>query len=196
MTKPNRASPPASMIAPTRSASSAGERDPRRRVAGGRERDDRRGDERRDRRVGAEDEDPRGPEQEVHDQRDERRVEPGDRRHARELGVRHALGHEQGGEDEARDNVAPQRGASVAAQQRESRHPTTETLGAVHERQTTASRSVDAKGRVVVSAPPPSTEQSWPADKRRRPLISRPRCAGRPAVRGGRIAMAWGACGR
>ena len=47
-----------------------------------------------------------GPEQEVHDQRHERRVEPGDRRHARELGVRHALRHEQRGEDDARDDVA------------------------------------------------------------------------------------------
>ena len=115
-----------------------GERDPRRRVAGRRQRDDRRGDERRDRRVGSQDEDPRRAQQEVHDERHERRVEPGDRRHARELGVRHALRDEQRGEDDARDDVAAQVGAAVASQQREPRHPTTETSRAFHERTLTA----------------------------------------------------------
>ena len=96
------------MSTPTSSASSAGERDPLRRVARRREGDDRRGDERRDRRVGPEDEDPRRPQQEVHDQRDERRVQAGDRRQPRELRVRHALRHEQRREHDARDDVVAQ----------------------------------------------------------------------------------------
>ena len=124
------------MIDPTSDGEQAGERDPRRRVPGRRQRDDRRGDERSDRRVGSQDEDPRRAQQEVHDKRHERRVEPSDRRHARELGVRHALRDEQCGEDDARDDVAAQVGAADASQQHKPRRPTTEPVRAFHERDT------------------------------------------------------------
>ena len=104
-----------------------GERDLRRLVAARGDGDDRRGHQRRHGRVGSQDEDPRRAQQEVREERHHRRVQAGDRRQACELGVRHALGDEQGGEDGTRDDVAPQRRAAVASQQREPRHPTTET---------------------------------------------------------------------
>ena len=125
-----------------------GERDPCRLVAARGERDDRRGHKRRHGRVGSQDEDPRRAQQEVHDERHQRRVQAGDRRQARELAVRHPLGHEQGSEDGARDDVAPQRRAAVASQQREPRHPTTETGWALHDRHT--NRMASGGGRAYI----------------------------------------------
>ena len=129
----------------------SGERDPSRLVPGRRQRHDRRGDERRDRRVGSQDEDPRRAQQEVHDKRHECRVEPGDRRQARELGVCHALRDEQRGEHDARDDVAAQVGAAAASQQLESRRPTTKSVRAFHERDPNASAYRDDDGSRVCS---------------------------------------------
>ena len=86
-----------------------GQRD---RLSPGRRRDeqrrDRREDQRRDRRVGPEHEDARRPEERVADEAGDRRVQAGDRRQAGQLGVGHALRHEDGGEDEAGDEVGAQ----------------------------------------------------------------------------------------
>ena len=66
------------------------------------------GDERRERRVRAEDEDPRRPEHGVGEERDEGCVQARDGREPRQLRVGHPLGHEQRREHEARDDVTPQ----------------------------------------------------------------------------------------
>ena len=105
-----------------------GEGDPLGRIAAGCQRDDRGGDERRDRRVRAQDEDRRRAQQEVDDERHQGRVQPGDRRQAGELGVRHALRDEEGGENGAGHHVAAQRGAARAAHERQPREPTTQAL--------------------------------------------------------------------
>ena len=65
-------------------------------------------DERRERRVGAENENPRRPEHGVGEERNQGRVEAGDGRKARQLRVRHPLGHEQRREHDTGDEVAPQ----------------------------------------------------------------------------------------
>ena len=106
----------------------AGEGDPLGSVAGRRQRDDRGGDERGDGGVRAQDEDRRRAQQEVDDERHQGRVQPGDRRHAGELGVGHALRDEERGEDGPRHQVAPQCGAAMAREQRQPRHPTTDPL--------------------------------------------------------------------
>ena len=85
------------------------------------QRDDGGGDERADGAVGADDEDAAGPEQEVDEERDQRRVQTGDGRQAGELRVAHALGDEQGGEHDAGEQVAAQAGSALR-QQGESRH--------------------------------------------------------------------------
>ena len=56
-----------------------------------------------------------GPKIAYADQARDGRVEAGDRRQAGELGVRHALGHEDGGEHDPRDDVAPQPAPLVRA---------------------------------------------------------------------------------
>ena len=112
MTNPNRARPPASMIAPTTRASSPASATRWSGVGAG-QRDDRGGDERADRRVGADDQDAAGAEQEVDDQRDQRRVQAGDRRQPGELRVAHALGDEQGGEHDPGEQVAAQAGSAA-----------------------------------------------------------------------------------
>ena len=98
-----------------------GERDPLVGVGSG-QRDDRGGHQRADRTVGADDEDAAGAEQEVDDERDQRRVQAGDRRQPGELRVAHALGDEQGGEHDPGEQVAAQAGSAAPGQQRESRH--------------------------------------------------------------------------
>ena len=71
----------------------------------------RREDQRRHRRIGTEHEHPRGPEDRVADEAADRRVQPVHRGHAGQLGVGHALRHEDRGEHDARDEVGPQPGA-------------------------------------------------------------------------------------
>ncbi len=66
----------------------------------GREREDHRGDQRRERRVRSEDEDPRRSRDRVRDQREDRRVEARDRRQASSLRVPHADRDQDRGEDD------------------------------------------------------------------------------------------------
>ena len=73
------------------------------------------GDERRERRVRAEDEDPRRPEDGVGEERNDGRVQAGDGREPRQLRVRHPLRDEQRREHEARDDVAAQPLPAVGA---------------------------------------------------------------------------------
>ena len=65
-------------------------------------------DERGERRVGAEDENPRRPEHGVGEERDQGRVQAGDGWEPRQLRVGHPLGHEQRREHDAGDEVTPQ----------------------------------------------------------------------------------------
>jgi hypothetical protein len=144
--------------APDEDRQQAAKGDPLRLVAGSRQRDDRGGNERRDRRVRAEDEDRRRAQEEVDGERHQGRVQPGDRRQAGELGVRHPLRDEKRREDRARHHVAAQRGATVASQQRESRRPTIEALWTVlHGATLTAPR---AATRPAPRRPPRPTSSS------------------------------------
>ena len=69
---------------------------------------DRRRDHRPERGVRAQHEDPRRAEHRVAEQAHDRRVQAGDRRQARQLRVRHALRHQQGGQDHPGDDVLDQ----------------------------------------------------------------------------------------
>ena len=73
---------------------------------------DGRQDQRRHRRVGPEHEHLRRAEDGVGDEAGDGRVEAGDRRQARELGVGHALRDEDGGQHDAGDEVGAQPAAS------------------------------------------------------------------------------------
>ncbi len=88
---------------------------------------DGRRDHRPERRVRAEHEDARRPEDRVAEQAEDRGVETGDRRQPGQLGVRHPLRHEQGREHQAGDDVLGQPAALVGAEQAETgdelRHP-------------------------------------------------------------------------
>ena len=66
------------------------------------ERDDGRRDHRPQRRVRAQHQDPRRPEDRVADQAEDRRVQARDRRKAGQLRVRHPLRHQQRGQDQSR----------------------------------------------------------------------------------------------
>ena len=88
----------------------------------GRERHDRDRDDRRERRVGAEHQDPRRPEDRVDEQGHDRRVQAGDRREAGGLRVPHAHRDEEGGQHEAGDQVIPQPRPLVRTQDRQARH--------------------------------------------------------------------------
>ena len=93
-----------------------GERHRLRRVAASaEEREDRRRDERTERRVRPEHEDPRRTEDRVCEQRGHGRVETGHRREPGELGVRHALGDEQRDQSKTGDHVVARPSALVVA---------------------------------------------------------------------------------
>ena len=77
-------------------------------AAGSDDRQDRRRDHRTQGGIRAQHEDSRRPERRVADQAEDRRVQPGDRRQAGKLGVGHPLRHQQRGQHEAGDDVAPQ----------------------------------------------------------------------------------------
>ena len=66
-----------------------------------------------------------GPKQRVADETGHGRVEAVHGRQAGKLGVGHALGHEDRGQDDARDEVGAQPAALVLRQQRDPRHPAT-----------------------------------------------------------------------
>ena len=91
-------------------------------VAGG-ERQDRRGDHGSERGVRAEHEDGRRSDEGVRDQADDRRVQPRDRRQARELRVGHPLRNEQRDEDDPGDEVAWQPRPFVGAEHAHAGHP-------------------------------------------------------------------------
>ena len=93
--------------APEMRASAAARRGRALRVAQGQRGDGRR-DDRGQRRVRAEDEDPAGPEDGVEQQRDDRGVQAGDGRQAGGLGVAHPDRDQDRGQDEARDDVGRQ----------------------------------------------------------------------------------------
>ena len=80
-------------------------------------------DHRRERRVRAQHEDARRPEQRVGEQGEDRGVEAGHRRQTGQLGVGHALRHQQGGDREARDEVAAQVSAAIVAERPQTRQP-------------------------------------------------------------------------
>ena len=85
------------------------------------QRDHGRRDHRAQRRVGTQHQDPGRPEDRVAEQAQDGRVQPGDGRQARELGVRHPLRDEQCCEDQAGYEVLAQPPAFVVPQARESR---------------------------------------------------------------------------
>ncbi len=85
-----------------------GERDRSAHITAGEQRHDRGEDQRRDRRVRTQNEHARRTEQRVADEAGDRGVQAGHRRQPGELGVGHALGNEDGGEDEPRDEVGPE----------------------------------------------------------------------------------------
>ena len=91
-----------------------GQRDGPRLVAR-RQRHDRRGDDRQQRRVRPEDQDPRRTEERVGDQRQDRRVQPDDRGQAGRLGVAHPGGDQDRGQDDPGEHVATQRRAPIGA---------------------------------------------------------------------------------
>ena len=109
---PSFATPAAIMIAPDDQREHRRQRD---RVLGApvraEDREDRGRDHRPQRGVGAEDEDPRGPEHGVADQAQDRRVQPRDRGQSREFGVGHPLRHQQRRQHESR---RPRRGAATS----------------------------------------------------------------------------------
>ena len=87
-------------------------------VSGG-QRHDRGSDERDERRVRTEDQDPRRPEGRVRQQRHDRGVQTDDRRQARRLRVAHPGRHEDRGQDEPGDDVLAQVAAAVRTHPRE-----------------------------------------------------------------------------
>ena len=84
---------------------------------------DRGEDQRRHRRVGSEHQDPRRPEHRVADEAGDRGVEPGDRREPGQLGVGHALGHQDGRQHEAGDQIGAQPPLLVRARGTDARDP-------------------------------------------------------------------------
>lgn len=88
-----------------------------------RERRDRAGDQRGERRIGAEHQDPAWPEDRVADERGDRRVQAGDDRQARRLSVAHADRHEHRGQRDARVQIPCEPRAPVRAQRRDARQP-------------------------------------------------------------------------
>ena len=110
-------------MSPTSSASMPGERDRLRRVvARDEQRRDGREDQRRDRRVGPEHEHPRRAEDRVADEAGDRRVQAGDRGQPGQLGVGHALRHEDRGQHDTGDEVGPQPPALVSPRGADSGH--------------------------------------------------------------------------
>ena len=87
-------------------------------IAGDEERRDGGEDEGPERRVGAEHQHARRAEDRVADQAGDGGVQAGDRREAGQLGVGHALRHEDGGQHYAGDDVEAQPGPLVGAQRR------------------------------------------------------------------------------
>ena len=92
-----------------------GERDRGRRIAGHEQRRDGREDQRRHRGVRPEHEDARRTQARVPDEAGDRRIEAGDRRQPGELGVRHALRHQDRREDKPGDEIRPQPGSTVGS---------------------------------------------------------------------------------
>ena len=80
-------------------------------------------DQRGDRRVGPEDQHPRGAEHRVADQARDRRVKTRDRRKPGELGVRHALRDEDRGEDDPGEEVRSQPRALIGTRGANAWHP-------------------------------------------------------------------------
>ena len=113
---------PRRRITPDEEREHPGQRDGLLLGAGG-ERQDRRRDHRPERRVGAEDQDRRRPDEGVGDQADDGRVEARDRRQPGQLRVRHPLRHEQGHEHDARDQVARQPRPLVRPERPDAGHP-------------------------------------------------------------------------
>ena len=100
----------------------AGHGDRAGRVVGHEQRRDGGEDERRDGRVRAEDQHARRPEQRVHDEAGDGRVEAGDRRQPGQLRVRQPLRHEDRREDDAGDEVEAQPRRLVRAQHADAGH--------------------------------------------------------------------------
>ncbi len=80
------------------------------------------GDHRAERRIRSEDQDARRTEQGVPDQGEDRGVQPGDDRQARQLRVRHPLRNQESGEDKSRDEVLAEEGGPIPPQHRQARH--------------------------------------------------------------------------
>ena len=121
-TKPSLPTPAPIMNTDDQDGEHRRERDRLGRVAvGPDQRQDRGGDHRAERRVRAEHQDPRRAEHRVGEQAHDRRVEPGDRRQAGQLRVRHALGHQQRGQHQAGDEVLRDPRALVGADRADAR---------------------------------------------------------------------------
>ncbi len=106
-----------------------GEGDDGRRVAAGHERHDGGEDERRDRRVGPQDQHTRGTEDGVGYEAGDGRVQAGDGRQAGQLGVGHALGHEDRGQDHTRHEVRAQPSPLVGTHDAHAGDPAFEASG-------------------------------------------------------------------
>ena len=80
------------------------------------------GDHRPQRRVRAEHQDPRRPEHRIPEQAQDRRVQAGDRRQPGELGVGHALRHQQRGQHQPGDQIPSQPPRLIGGQEPEPRN--------------------------------------------------------------------------
>ena len=115
------------------------ERDRRRRVSPREEWHDGGEDQRRQRRIRSEDEHPGRAEHRIRDQAGDGGVQTGDRWESRQLRVRHALGHQDRGEHDARHGVLRQPLAPIPTRDPDPRDPPRQRLAHGHPRLRTAS---------------------------------------------------------
>ena len=98
-------------------------------VSGDQQGRDRSEDQRRDRGVRPEHQDPGGPEERVADQAGDRRVEARDGRQSGELRVGHSLRHEDRRQDDPGDQVGASRRAGVLPEELDPGHPAMQAAG-------------------------------------------------------------------
>ena len=152
----------------------AGQRDrPRRIVAGHDQRRDRGEDQRSERRVRPEHQDPARSHDRVPDEAGDRRVQPRDRGKPGQLCVGHALGHEDRREDDAGDEVEVEPASPVGARHAEPRHD----AGGAARTAVLSRRAGDHRAVVGPDSAPPARAASDAAgaERRRSPLTTRSR---------------------
>ena len=154
-TNPSLPEPEPDLDEPDQHGEHPGERDRGPGIAAGDEqRRDRGQDQRRDRRVGAEHQHARGPEQRVADQAGDRRVQARHRRQPGQLGVGHALRDQDRRQHDAGDEVRPQPRPVVRAGDPHARHPALETSMLLRDAR---HRSGPVQLNATALAAPPST---------------------------------------